>query len=65
MHEHMSATGHNFNPQETTVLASENQFMKRKVKEAIEIKQRKPSLNRDQGLELPTIYNDILLMSKD
>ena len=61
IHEHCDSTGHTFNPSESKVLSSEDNFWKRKVKEAIEIKQRKPSLNRDEGLELPQVYNGLLV----
>ncbi|KAH3896441.1 hypothetical protein DPMN_020618 [Dreissena polymorpha] len=46
-------TCHKIDPNKTKVLTSEEHLWKRKVKEAIEIKQRRPSLNRDEGLELP------------
>ena len=34
--------------------------MKHKVKEAIHIKQKAPSMNRDQGYQLPPIYGQII-----
>jgi hypothetical protein len=34
--------------------------VKRKVKEALHIKARRPSLNRDSGIELPSVYDLIL-----
>ena len=42
--KHCQATGHNINC----------------VREAIPIKQRKPSLNKDKGLDFPAIYNPLL-----
>ena len=38
----------------------ESNWHKRKVKEAIYIKQRAPTMNRDQGYHLPAIYNQII-----
>ena len=64
IYEHCHTTGHTINPEDTKVLSSEEHFWKRKVKEAIEIKQRRPRLNRDEGLELPRVY-DGLLVSRD
>ena len=63
IYEHLQATGHSFSPQETKILSVEPFLNKRKVKEAIEIKIRWPSLNRDQGLELPPIYNQVLAVA--
>lgn len=42
--KHCQATDHNINC----------------VREAIALKQRKPSLNKDKGLDLPAIYNPLL-----
>jgi len=61
LHEHCDNTGHNIKAENTTILTSEEHLMKRKVWEAIAIKQRRPSLNRDEGLELPPVYNTLLL----
>ena len=44
--EHCRATGHNISPYDIKVLTTEDHTIKRHVKEAISIKQRKPSLNR-------------------
>ena len=62
--EHCDATGHVINYKNTKILASEDHNVKRKVKEAIKIKKHRPTLNRDEGMELPSIYNS-LLVSRD
>ena len=61
LHEHITTTGHSISPGNTKILTSEDHTLKRKVKEAIKIKQRRPTLNRDEGLELPNIYSALLL----
>ena len=38
-------------------------YFKRKVREAIEIKTLQPTINRDQGFDLPAIYSEILPVS--
>ena len=53
--EHCQATGHNINPQNVKVLPDENSTIKRRVKEAIAIKQRNPS-----WLWMRAIYNPLL-----
>ena len=42
------------------VLDREKDWIKRKEKDAIHIKQRAPSMNRDQGYQLPPIYGQII-----
>ena len=56
--EHLCGQNHIIG--ESSVIGSEQHGLKRKVKEAIHIKQRRPSLNRDTGMELPPIYNSVL-----
>jgi len=58
--EHCLATGHSVSIQNVKVLAREKQWHRRKVKEAIYIKQRAPTMNRDQGYQLPPIYNQLI-----
>ena len=58
--DHCNATGHSVSMDNLRVLAREQDWLKRKVKEAIHIKQRAPSMNRDQGYQLPPIYGQII-----
>ncbi len=60
IHEHCRLEGHSVDTNKTKVLATEINTFKRRVKEAIEIKLRKPLLNRDNGFELAPIYDRIL-----
>ena len=56
--------GHNINPHCVKVLSDKNVIIKRWVKKAMAIKQRKPSLNRGKGLDLPAIYNPLSGLSE-
>ena len=58
--EHCLATGHSVSNKNIRVLSREQEWHKRKVKEAIYIKQHGPTMNRDQGYQLPPIYTEIL-----
>ena len=58
--EHCQLTGNSVDSSKTKVLATESNTFKRRIREAIEIRLRKPSLNRDNGFELANIYNTIL-----
>ena len=58
--EHLEATGHACTLDEVRILDKEDDWYKRKVKEAIFIHKHKPSLNRDKGLELPPVYSPLL-----
>ena len=58
--EHQMDTGHDIAWNDVSVLGTESRDYPRKVREAIEIRSQHPSLNRDQGLELPALYNRVL-----
>ena len=57
---HCLATGHSVSMDNTKILAREQNWHKRKGKEAIYIKQRGPTMNRHQGNHLSAIYNQII-----
>ena len=61
--DHCNATGHSVSLDNTKVLTREPQWTKRKVKEAIYIKESAPSINCEQGYQLPPppIYHQLLL----
>ena len=59
--EHCAHEHHTITNDSVRVLARENSWLKRKVREAIEIKIGQPVMNRDQGYELPPIYDELLL----
>ena len=42
------------------VIAREDNMWWRKICESIEIRTRHPAIDRDQGYELPPIYNELL-----
>ena len=50
--EHSLKTRHHICLEYTKILAKENHFFKRRVREAIEIRKHPSNLNRDNGLEL-------------
>ena len=50
-----SSTGHTIDRENTKVLDREDRDYRGQVREAIYIKKKKPSLNRDQGLELTVL----------
>ena len=61
IYEHCTHTGHKIEPDNTKILTTEDSHIKRRVKEAINIKQRRPSLNRDEGLELSPVSGSVLV----
>ena len=60
MLEHLKNTGHSLSFDDMRVLANEPKYNARKIKEAIEIYKGKPTLNRDQGYELPPVLLQLL-----
>ena len=56
VNEHCKTTGHIMDWENVKVIGREDNWAKRKIKEAIAIRKWKPSLNRDQGWELPPIF---------
>ena len=60
INEHCQNTGHQIDWKNVRILGKEDHWMKRKIKEAIEIRRKKPSLNRDQGWDLPPIFCNLL-----
>ena len=58
--EHMANTGHSFSFDDLTILGREPGFNARKIKEALAIYKHRPTLNRDQGVEVPPIMLSLL-----
>ena len=61
VHEHCKLTGPSEDSSKTKVLATESNTFKHRTREAIEIRLRNPSLNRDKDFELASIYDTILV----
>lgn len=62
VHLHLNDKGHSFQDENVHILAREDRWFERGVKEAIFVTKEKPSLNRGGGLryQLPHIYKPIL-----
>ena len=58
--EHCKDTGHNFIDSDTTIISRQSAFWQRKIDEAIEIRARIPTMNRDRGYDLPPIYESVI-----
>ena len=58
--EHVCDTGHEIDWDSVSVLGKEPWQYRRKVLEAIFIKQERPSLNRDQGLDISPIFEPLI-----
>ena len=58
--EHQDNTGHEIDWRNVKIVGKEEHWLKRKIKESITIRREKPSLNRDQGWDLPTIFCNLL-----
>jgi len=50
--EHSFSSKHHIRLEDTKILAKEDHFFKRRIKEAIEILKHPNNLNRDNGLEI-------------
>ena len=59
--EHSPHEHHKITKDSVRILVREDIWLKRKVREAIRNKIGQPAMNRDQGYELPPIYDEILL----
>ena len=58
--DHIKATGHKISIENTKIIDKEDNWHRRKIREAIHIARRSPTLNRDKGLELPPVYSSLL-----
>ena len=58
--EHIGRENHKIKDEEVKVLARESNTWQRKIREAVEIRTHKPEMNKDNGYDLPAIYNNIL-----
>ena len=58
--EHSEKENHAIDWENVKVVDKDQQTIPRKIKEAIQIKRLKPSMNRDVGLDLPPVYDHLL-----
>ena len=58
--EHIRKTNHQFPAENIKILTCEDNTIKRRVKEALAIRRKRPNLNRDQGYDIPPVYQQLL-----
>ena len=58
--EHLKSCNHNIQQDQVKILAKESRDFPRRVLAAIYIRQQKPNLNRDQGLDLDPVWDPII-----
>jgi hypothetical protein len=65
VYEHKEGNNHTLDLESTSVLDTELNPFKRKIKKALHIKARRPSLNKDSGVELPSVYDLIMYINSN
>ena len=60
VHEHCTDKQHSMDWNNIKILDREQHPIRRKIKEAIHIHRATPSINRDQGMDLPPVYKHLL-----
>ena len=63
--EHCIASGHSISLHKSKILCREADWTQRKIKESIYIRQLHPTMNRDQGYQLPPVYNQLLSVNNN
>ena len=58
--EHMCAKEHQFSWDQVSIIKREDNKLRRKIKEGIEIHKRNPVMNRDPGIPPPLLYAHLL-----
>ena len=60
VHQHCMQTGHHIDLEHAKILETEDNTTKRRVKESIRIRRNKPSLNINEGYEIPPVFLQVL-----
>ena len=58
--DHLMECGHTCTLESAKILDKEENWFRRRVKEALHIRRERPTLNRDPGLELAPVYSQLL-----
>ena len=58
--QHCKDSGHHMDIENVTILETEPHQIKRKVKESIQIRRKKPQLNINEGYDIPPVFLPIL-----
>ena len=58
--DHIRDTGHTISPRDFKIVAREDLEIRRKIREAVEIRVRRPEMNRDTGYDLPPVFLPLL-----
>ena len=58
--EHTERTGHQVQDKDISVLDREDQWHRRRIREAVRIRRFQPGLNRDDGYKLAHVYDQLL-----
>ncbi len=61
--EHQLDSRHHIDWDSTHIIDWETEYFPRKAREAIRIRRQRPGMNRDGGLELPHVYNRVLIVA--